>query len=207
VKRRTAQDIDFAEIIKDTDRRFLPLKEDVSYLLAALQNRRPEGYPYVFVPPKRYDHIQQQLRPRDRWSLSGARNKVIHNFTWQFYKMLLKTNVDKGTFHDIRRTAITNWLRQGLSEYDVMTIAGHSNFETTHQFYLAVATDLVARARQVQANVLRQNLVHFGATTVFEALMKKADKHKCLPALNLEKRGRRGSNPQPSDRQSDALAN
>ena len=37
--------------IKDTDRRSLPLKEDVSQLLIELQNRRPEGYPYILVPP------------------------------------------------------------------------------------------------------------------------------------------------------------
>ena len=41
-------------------------------------------------------------------------------------------------------------------------LAGHSNFDTTHQFYLAVASDLVARARRIQADVLSQNLVHFG---------------------------------------------
>ncbi|MFB0524738.1 MAG: tyrosine-type recombinase/integrase [Phycisphaerae bacterium] len=39
--------------IKDTDRRLLPLKEDVSQLLIDLQARRPEGYPYVLVPPGR----------------------------------------------------------------------------------------------------------------------------------------------------------
>ena len=60
--------------------------------------------------------------------------------------------MDKGTFHDIRKTAITNWFRQGLSEYDVMTLAGHSDFATTHRFYLAVADDLVARARQAIAH-------------------------------------------------------
>ena len=37
--------------------------------------------------------------------------------------------------------------------------------------------------------------------------MQKAAKRNCLPALRLQKRGRRDSNPQPSDRQSDALAN
>jgi hypothetical protein len=100
--------------IKDTDRRALPLTEDVSYLLADLQNRRLEGYPYVFVPPERYDHIQQQLRPKDQWSMSSARNKVVNNFTRQFDKILSMAHVDKGTFHDIRRTAITNWFRQGL---------------------------------------------------------------------------------------------
>ena len=37
----------------------IPLMEDVSQLLIELQNRRPEGCPYVLVPPERYDHIQQ----------------------------------------------------------------------------------------------------------------------------------------------------
>ncbi len=119
--------------IKDTDRRFLPLKEDVSQLLIHLQDRRPQGYPYVLVPPGRYDHIQQVLRPSGRWTLSSARNKVINNFTKQFNKILATAHVDKRTFHDIRKTAITNWFRQGLSEYDVMTLAGHASFATTHQ--------------------------------------------------------------------------
>ena len=43
--------------------------------------------------------------------------------------------------------------------------------------------------------------------TTFGDKMKKAAKRKFLSALNFYQRGRRGSNPQPSDRQSDALAN
>ena len=134
--------------IKDTDRRFLPLVEDVARLLIDLQGRRPEGYPYVFVPPNRYDHIQQALRPSGRWTLLNAKDTVVNNFWRQFEMIRLKANVDKGTFHDIRKTAITNWFRNGLTEYDVMTLAGHSDFATTHRFYLAVADDLIDRARQ-----------------------------------------------------------
>jgi len=145
--------------IKDTDCRVLPLKEDVSQLLIELQNRRPEGYPYVFVPPERYDHIQQVLRPTGKWTLSSARNSVINNFTRQFNKILTMAHVEKKTFHDIRRTAITNWFRQGLSEYDVMTLAGHANFSTTHEFYLAVADDLLTRARQATTHQVSQQLL------------------------------------------------
>ena len=54
----------------------------------------------------------------------------------------------EGTFGDIRKTAITDWFGQVRSEYDVMTLAGHSDFATTQRFYLAVADGLVARARQ-----------------------------------------------------------
>ncbi|MHC5119859.1 MAG: hypothetical protein ACYSOH_07560, partial [Planctomycetota bacterium] len=60
---------------------------------------------------------------------------------------------------DIRRTAITGWFRQGLSEYDVMTLAGHANFETTHKFYLAIADDLMARARKAVTHEVSQELL------------------------------------------------
>jgi integrase len=145
--------------IKDTDRRFLPLKEDVSQVLIDTQSRRPEHYPYVLVPPIRYDHIQQIWRSKGKWTLSNARNKVINNFTKQFNKILAIAHVDKGTFHDIRKTAITDWFRQGLSEYDVMTLAGHANFATTHKFYLAVADDLIDRARQATSHQVSQELL------------------------------------------------
>ncbi|MGD0597302.1 MAG: site-specific integrase [Sedimentisphaerales bacterium] len=145
--------------IKDTDRRTVPLKEDVGQLLVALQNRAPEGYPYVFVPPRRYNYIQQVLRGSGNWTLSSARDSIINNFTRQFDKILSKANVDEGTFHDIRKTAITNWFRQGLSEYDVMTLAGHANFTTTHRFYLAVADDLMARARQATTHQVSREIL------------------------------------------------
>jgi len=145
--------------IKDTDHRVLPLKEDVSQLLIELQNRRPEGYPYVLVPPGRYDHIQQKSRPRGNWTLSDARNSVINNFTRQFNKILAMAHVKKGTFHDIRKTAITDWFGQDLTEYDVMTLAGHANFATTHKFYLAVADDLIARARRATTHQVSHELL------------------------------------------------
>jgi len=144
--------------IKDTDRRRLPLKEDVSHLLIDLQNRRPDGYPYVFVPPARCDHILE-LRLKGKWTLSNARNSVVNNFTKQFKEILAMAHVAKGTFHDIRKTAITNWFRQGLKEYEVMTLAGHANFSTTHKFYLAVADDLIARAREATTHQVSQELL------------------------------------------------
>lgn len=37
---------------------------------------------------------------------------------------------------------------RGMSEPNVMVLAGHASFSTTHNFYLAVRTDLVDRARR-----------------------------------------------------------
>ncbi|MHC5060472.1 MAG: tyrosine-type recombinase/integrase, partial [Planctomycetota bacterium] len=83
-----------------------------------------------------------------KWKYEHTRNQIIHNFTRQFNRIRKNAGVKKGTFHDLRRTALRNWLSNGVSEYDVMTLAGHSKFETTHRFYLAVADDLMDRARK-----------------------------------------------------------
>jgi integrase len=143
--------------VKDTDRRTLPLTEEITLMLADHQSRQPEGYPYIFVPPLRYDHIQN-LRQLGKWTLSDSRLRVINNFGRKFGKILKRANVRKLKFHDLRNTALSNWFANGMKEYDVMNLAGHSSFSTTHKFYLAVADDLVDRARQAAAKALRQNL-------------------------------------------------
>jgi integrase len=150
-------------LIKDSDHRTLPLTEEIVQMLADHQVQQPEGYPYVFVPPARYDYIQNVLRPNGKWTLTDARLKMVNNFRRQFNILLRKAGVENGTFHDIRRTAITMWFANGMSEHDVMVLAGHSSFATTHEFYLAVAGDLVHRAREATVKGLRQKLVQIGA--------------------------------------------
>lgn len=55
------------------------------------------------------------------------------------------------------------WFANGMSEHDVMVLAGHSSFATTHKFYLTVADGLIDRARVATAQGLRQKLVQIGA--------------------------------------------
>ena len=77
------------------------------------------------------------------------------------------------------------WFANGMSEYDVMTLAGHSSFATTHKFYLAVADDLVHRARVATAQGLRQKLVRFGTRGLFDHQQKKASSGNYLPQNDL----------------------
>ncbi len=149
-------------LIKDFDQRTLPLTEDIVQKLADHQACQPEGYPYVFVPIARYDHIQNVLRPYGKWTLSDSRLKVVNNFKRSFDQILKKAGIKVGTFHDIRRTSISMWLAHGMSEYDVMNLAGHSSFSTTHKFYLAVADDLIQRARTATAEGLCKKMGRFG---------------------------------------------
>ena len=160
--------------IKDTDRRTLPLTDELAQLLVDHQAGQPEGYPYVFVPPARYDYIQQELCAKGKWTYSDSRLKVVNNFGRDFGKILQRASVKEGEFHDFRRTAICNWLKEGMSEYDVMKLAGHADFKTTHKYYLRVRDDLVDRTRQATARGLCQNLLQKCCSSDFSPTNEKS---------------------------------
>jgi len=114
------------------------------------------GCPYVFVPPKRYDFIQR-LRLDGKWTVERGKCPV-NNFKREYDLILARAGVE-GQFHDLRRTCLTRWLMNGLTEYDVMNLAGHADFETTRRFYLSVRQDLLERARTVNAKVMPAEFV------------------------------------------------
>ena len=131
--------------IKDTDRRTLPLTAELVNRLAAHQASQPEGNPYVFVPMVRYEHIQE-LRRAGQWSVDKGRSP-LSKFCHHFNKIRKLAGIQTGTFHDLRRTCLSNWVAQGLSLHEVKELAGHAGIETTDRFYLAVRKDVVDRAR------------------------------------------------------------
>jgi len=77
------------------------------------------------VPPARYGYIQNGLRAKGKWKYSDSRLKVVNNFCPDFRRIPQRAGVERDTFHDLRRTAICNWFREGMREYDVMKLAGH----------------------------------------------------------------------------------
>ena len=77
------------------------------------------------------------------------------------------------------------WFANGMSEYDVMTLAGHSNFATTHKFYLAVADDLLGRAREATAQGLCKKLGRFGTRAVSDKPIQESVNCNTLPERDL----------------------
>ncbi|MDI6451794.1 tyrosine-type recombinase/integrase [Anaerobaca lacustris] len=142
--------------IKDSDSRAVPLTEELTQMLIEHQSRQPEGYPYTFIPPARYDHIQR-LRAEGKWTYCDSRTKTVARFNKVFIKILKRAGIGEGEFHDLRRTAICNWFREGLSELEVMKLAGHTSFETTHKYYLKVSDDSVDRARKASAQAMSRS--------------------------------------------------
>ena len=49
---------------------------------------------------------------------------------------------------EFNRHRITNWFYEGLEITEVMRLAGHSKYDTTLKYYLAVKDDLVDKARR-----------------------------------------------------------
>ena len=105
--------------------------------------------------------------------------------------MRARAAIDKGTFHDLRRTCLSRWIENGLSEFDVMNLAGHSDFQTKHRFYLAIRRDLISRARDATWHAL-------GTRPSESTTTREADDHKQPAGQDLQHRVRRDSNPQPS---------
>ncbi len=165
--------------IKDTDRRTLPLTAELTRMLADHQSRLPESCPYGFVPPARYDFIQKELRAKGLWTYSDSHLKVINNFGRDLGLILKHAAIKTGEFHDLRRTAICNWFAQGLSEYEIMKLAGHADFKTTHRFYLRVRDDLMDRARQASSRALSRNLAR-----AWRAPQSTHDQQERLTAVN-----------------------
>ena len=50
----------------------------------------------------------------------------------------------------------TNWFGQGLSEYDVMALAGHADIKTTRKYYLAVRDEDLSSASKVMRHILSE---------------------------------------------------
>ena len=94
------------------------------------------------------------------WGLIDSRSNVISCFNSNYKRILKRAGVRELKFHDLRNTALSNWLAGGMKEFDVMNLAGHASFATTHKFYLAVTDDLVDRARDAAEVTLRRDLAH-----------------------------------------------
>jgi len=131
--------------VKDTERRTLPLTAELVRLLVEHQMSQSDGYPYIFLPKARYERIQEYRRT-GQWTVEKGRSP-LSKFCHHFNNIRDLAGIETGTFHDLRRTCLSNWIVQGLSLHEVKDLAGHASIETTERFYLAVRKDVLERAR------------------------------------------------------------
>lgn len=132
--------------IKDTEHRTLPLVANLVHLLVEHQMSQPEGNPYIFAPMDRYQRIQQ-LCHAGKWTVAKGQSppsKFYHHFT----KIPRPADIETGTFHNLRRTCLSNWVIQGLSLREVKELAGRTGIGP-HEMGTAVREQKKRRIRSV----------------------------------------------------------
>ena len=152
---------------KDHEGRLLPVPRDVMGLLVELQTEAAEGCPYVFLPKWRWEYIRR-AQEAGQWDDRGS---LLNNLRSRLATLRKAAGVAKFTYHDLRRSCITNWARH-LPIHVVRKLAGHSGIKTTQEYYLSVQEDDLEKARRVQSEILKADptdplLTHFGQKRPF----------------------------------------
>ena len=149
VARKDAGELVQAWEPKDYEIRTIPLPEQAINAQTALQSLAPDGCPYLFMDAGRWDYRRQAVAD-GRWREG---QDLVNNVLRKFQTRCRQAGVKKYTFHDLRRSCITNWALH-LPIHVVQHLAGHSDIKTTQRFYLFVRKQDIARARQIQTQTL-----------------------------------------------------
>ena len=94
------------------------------------------------------NHRIQARQKAGEWTLEHGKCPVT-NFYPQFTGIRDRAGVKKGSFYDLRKTGISQWLNSGLEPHEVTEMAGHSCFETTWKFYVSIRKNVLNKARAI----------------------------------------------------------
>lgn len=170
----TVNDVDFAKgkiivqakdttkqtwrwVVKDKDRRELPLTAEVAQLLINIQAELLEGYPYLLLPPERYDYLIELSN--DEKLIDRIGKCPDNNFRRSWQNICKKAGVKDATFQNLRATCITEWLEKGMMPHEVQRLAGHSSIDTTMNYYVGIRESMIDRARKASSSGLESKSV------------------------------------------------
>ena len=88
---------------KSRRNRVVPMSDENAQLLANLQLKAKEGFPYIFISPQRL----KRIRERQRIGTWNPRSQIINNFNRDFRVLRCRAGVDECVVHDFRRSAST----------------------------------------------------------------------------------------------------
>jgi integrase len=145
-KKETSETLEWEP--NDREKRVVPMSDASVKFLAELQTEAPLSHPYIFISAKRLKRIRSQKK-KDKWN---QRLSIMNNLLRDFDVIRKRAGVKDCTFHDLRRSAITNWA-QKLPIQVVQQLAGHADILTTQKYYLAVRPDDLALAGRILKSI------------------------------------------------------
>ena len=144
-------------VVKDKDRREVPLIDEVAQLLANIHAELPEGQPYLLLTPQRYQHL---MMLKKQGTLTDRYRKCPDaNFRRGWGLICKKAAVEDADFHDLRRTCITEWMENGMHPHEVQRLAGHADLNTTMEYYVGIRKSVISRAKQASKKSLSEKFV------------------------------------------------
>lgn len=136
---------------KDHERRELPVPKQTLDLLEELKGAAPPRCPYVFMDEARWVYFKNRV---DQKLFKPETSDLVNNVLRKFKTLCKRAEVGQFTLHDLRRSCITNWARQGLPIHVAQQLAGHADIKTTQTFYLSVQEEDLEKARSVQQELV-----------------------------------------------------
>jgi integrase len=197
VARHTAEGFVQAWEPKDHERREIPVPDGALALLQELRASAPDGWPCVFMEEPRWRYYRDRVR-QGAWRRDSSH--LINNLLRRLKTCCRRSGIGRHTLHDLRRSCITNWAKQGLPIHVVQQLAGHAGFETTRQYYLSVQEDDLAKARAVQEGIIGPMKLQLPSDPKPPVWGQKGVRGRLKSAgiLRILKRTRQDSNLQPS---------
>jgi integrase len=135
---------------KDHERREVPMPQQAIDLLKEWRKLAPRGCPYIFMDAGRWEYYRDCV-DRGEWS---EHQHLVNNSLRKFQTLCKLARIKKFSLHDLRRSCITNWARNGVPMHVAQEYAGHADINTTREFYLSVQRDDQDAVRAAQQKVV-----------------------------------------------------
>jgi integrase len=131
---------------KNSRPRTLPMRGKLPSLLVKIFNELPSGQPYICLKP---DNYKMRIELHRKGLLTSECMILPHRAFNKTFRRILGNAGIEGTFHDLRKTCITEWAN-ALPIKQTAELAGHSNIETTLKYYVKVnQQSLIDSARRL----------------------------------------------------------
>ena len=128
-------------LVKDFEKRSIPMPLWVQNMLLKLHTEAPEGYPFAFVSLQRWPRLRKKWQKvfkggnSNKWENHMVANNVLRNFRAACCRAGIKVNTNL-TLHCLRKLYAQNLADNGTPISTLKSLMGHSDIQTTSKFYL-----------------------------------------------------------------------
>jgi integrase/recombinase XerD len=128
-------------LVKDYEKRSVPIPQWVQNMLLKLHTEAPEGCPFAFVSSQRLPRLRKKWQKllkggnSDEWENHMVANNVLRNFRAACHRTGIKVDTSL-TLHCLRKSYAQNLADNGTPISTLKSLMGHSDIQTTSKFYL-----------------------------------------------------------------------